>query len=39
MAQIVVMLRAIRLGQKNIHLQADDVFLVVTEHPFASVIE
>ena len=38
-AQVVFVLRAVRLGQQDVDLQADDFLLVVAEHPLAGVIQ
>ena len=39
MTQIVFVLRAIRLGQQDVDLEADDLLLVVAEHALARMIE
>ena len=38
-AQVVFVLRAVRLGQQDVDLQADDFLLVVAEHALAGVIQ
>ena len=38
-AQVVVVLRAVRLGQQDVDLQADDFLLVVAEHALAGVVQ
>ena len=38
-AQVILVLRAVRLGQQDVHLQADDFLLVVAEHALAGVIQ
>ena len=37
--QVVVVLRAIRLGQQDVDLQPDDFLFVVAEHPLAGMVE
>ena len=37
--QVVFVLRAVRLGQQDVDLEADDFLLVVAEHPLAGVIQ
>ena len=37
--QIVVVLGPIRLGKQDVHLEPDDLFLVVAEHALARVVE
>ena len=39
MPQIVLVLRAIRLGQQDVDLQSDDFLLVVAEHALAGMIQ
>ena len=37
--QVIFVLRAVRLGQQDVHLQPDDFLLVVAEHALAGVIQ
>jgi hypothetical protein len=39
MPEVVLVLRAVRLGQQDVDLEPDDFLLVVAEHPLAGMIE